>query len=218
MCGQRVKSCDSSTDGWLVTQYISKTSDVNYPVTITVDIQGDRETSSCSSCTSNVVKVYYYPSDGAITSNAQLNTKNYNMIGSVSFGVSTQEKSVTFSLGGQYDRFYIAIVAENICFTLRRLLVSYEVCPTETVGLVIYPDTPIGTNADSSAKCKANAGVVPGGNLNITCNADRTFSGTPSCSCLGGSFQSGEACYREFMQCTFAFCIKISPMFRCTPG
>ena len=196
MCGQRVKSCNSSTDGWLVTQYISKTADVTYALAITVDIQGD--TSSCSGCNSNAVKVYYYPSHGPIASGAQLNANNYNMIDIASFGVSTQEKSVSFSLGGQYDKFYIAIVAENTCFTLRRLLVSYEVCLMKKQGLVIYPDTPIGSSSVmTNGSCKANADVSLGGSLSITCNTDGTFSGSPSCSCVGGHFQSGEACYRE---------------------
>ena len=191
-----VKSCNSSTNDWLITQYISKTAHVTYAVAITVDIQGD--TLSCSGCKSNAVKVYYYPSDGPIANGAQLNMNNYDMINSVSFGVSTQEKSVTFSLGGEYDRFYIAIVAENVCFTLRKLLVSYKVCPTETVGLVVYPDTPIGSSSVmTNGSCKANAAAIWGDSLTITCNTDGTFSGSPSCSCVGGHFQSGEACYRE---------------------
>ena len=115
-------------------------------------------------------RLLYYPSDGQIANGAQLIADNYNFIASLCFGLSTEEKSVTFSLGGQYDRFYIAIVAKNTHFTLKRLLVSYEVCPTKTEGLVVYPDTPIGANAATvSAKCKANADVVPGGSLRITC-------------------------------------------------
>ena len=196
MCGQMVWSCNPSND-WLVTQYISKTAEVTYALTITVALQGD--TSSCSSCNSNAVKVYYYPSVGPIASGAQLIADNYNFVDSVLFGMNTKEKSVTFALGGEYDRFYIAIVAENTCpINLRRLLVSYEVCPTKTVGLVVYPGTPIGSSSVmTNSSCKNNADVSLDGSLSITCNANGTFSGSPSCSCIGGHIQSGEACDRE---------------------
>ena len=167
-----------------------------------MEIQGD--TSSCSGC-GNAVKVYYYPNDGPIASGAQLITSNYNLIGSPSFGVTTTKKTLTFSLGGQYDRFYIAVVEENSCFTLRKLNVLYKVCPTEKVGLVVYPNTPIGSSAvTTSASCKANAAVSPGSSLSITCNTDGTFSGSPSCYCKGGHFQLGETCYGEIIHYQFA--------------
>ena len=194
-CTRRIEnSCTSSTDNWLVTQYISKSADVSYELEITVDITGDADST-------NAIKVYYYPSDGAITSGEQLNANNYNLIGSPSFGAATQKKSLTFSLGGQYDRFYIAIVEDNSCFTLRRLQVSYSQCLTETVGLVVYPNTPIGTGAVTiSASCKANAEGSPSSSLSITCNTNGTYSGSPSCSCKGGYFSSGEACFGEIIQ------------------
>ena len=188
-------SCDLSSDNWLVTQYINKSADVNYALEITVDIQG--ETRTCSRC-SNAIKVYYYPSNGPIANEAQLNTVNYFLIESVVFGTMAEEVSLTFSLGTQFDRFYIGIVEENSCFTLRRLRVSYSFCSMETGGLVIYPNTTIGASAVStSASCKANAIVSPGASLLITCNTNGIYSGSPSCACVSGYFSTGEACAGE---------------------
>ena len=158
-------------------------------------------TSSCSGCSSsNAVKLYYYPCNGPILNGSQLIVDNYNFITNYSFSVSGQEIAVTFPLGGEYDGLYIAFVAENACFTLRKLRVSYRVCLTKTVGLVVYPETPIGHGGVTSlASCKANAGVSQGGSLSFICYPIGTFSGSPSCSCLGGHIQSGEACYREIV-------------------
>ena len=158
---------------------------------ISVQIEGD-------SSTSGAIKVHYFPSNGPITTNAQLNTANYYLIESLSFTPSSEEKSATFALGSEYDRFYIAIKVENTCFILRRLKVSYNVCHSDPEGLVVFPDTPIGTSAATvSAKCTDNAMVSPGSSLTITCNTDGTFFGSPSCSCDGGHFESGESCHRE---------------------
>ena len=177
--------------GLVATQYINKSAVVDYAMQIIVDVEGD-------SSSGGPIKVHYYPSNGPIASNAQLNTDNYNLIGSLSFGASTSKQSVTFSLGSQFDRFYIAIAVEDTCFYLRGLQVSFKACQSDPVGLVIYPDTPVGTSAATvSAKCKDNAIVSLGSSPSITCNTDGTFSGFPSCSCDGGHFESGESCQRE---------------------
>ena len=158
---------------------------------ISVAVEGD-------SSTSGDVKVYYFPSDGAITNNAQLNPANYEPIKTLSYTLSSEEKFVYFSLGSQYDRFYIAIEVDNTCFKLRGLKVSYNVCRSDPEGLVVYPDTPVGSSATTtSARCKDNAMVSSGSSLSVTCNTDGTYSGTPSCSCDGGHFESGASCHRE---------------------
>ena len=170
---------------------------MTYPLEITVEIEGDVDTSMCSGCT-DPISVYYYPSNGPIAMGEQLKADNYVLIGVASFGSMSTWKSLNFSLGSEYDRFYIAIVAENTCFTLEKLLVSYKVCDTDPVGLVIYPDTPVGSRAvNTSASCVANADVSPGSSLNITCSTDGTYAGSPSCSCEDGYVQVGANCGRS---------------------
>ena len=169
---------------------------------ISVAVEGD-------SSTSGDVKVHYFPSNGAITNNAQLNPANYERIKTLSYTPSSEEKIVYFSLGSQYDRFYIAIEVDNTCFKLRGLKVSYNVCRSDPEGLVVYPDTPISTSATTTdAKCKDNAIVSPGSSLSITCNPDGTYSGSPSCSCGGGHFESGQSCHREITIHDFYYVVK----------
>ena len=167
-----------------------------------MDIEGYKPSSSCSDC-GNVVKLYYYPSNGPIASGDHLDTGNYILIGSAAFNIFDTH-TLTFSLGSQYDRFHIAILEENSCFNLKRLQVSYRICPTETTGLIIYPDTPIGASAETvAASCTDGADVSPGSSLSVTCNTDGTFSGSPSCSCSGGYFLSGESCHRKINEYFF---------------
>ena len=198
-CFRTLTSCSPSSDNWVFTQYISKTADVTYALGISVDIEGD--TSSCDGCNSNAVKVYYYPNNGPFASGAQLNTDNYILIGNASFGATVEKQSLSFSLGSQYDRFYIAMVAEDTCFTFDRLLVSYKVCLMEMVALVIYPETPIGASGVStSASCAANATLSLGSSLSITCGTNGSYSGSPTCSCVDGYFLAGETCNGKIIQ------------------
>ena len=187
-----MKSCnsESESENWLVTQYISRTADVTYPLKITVDLEGD--------ATSNdAIEVHYYPSNGPIESGAQLNASNYVPIGNVSFDTRSSREVVTFFLDSQFDRFYVAIVEENSCFTLRRLRVWYSLCPAASDGLVVYPATPVGESAiDVLYSCKDNS-VIDGPSLTVTCNPNGTYSGFPICACIGGYIESGEACHGE---------------------
>ena len=167
---------------------------MDYAINISVAVEGD-------SSSSGTIKVHYFPSDGPITTNAQLNTANYIFFKSVPYTPSSEEKTVTFNLASQYDRFYIAIEVENTCFTLRDLHVSYNnVCRSDPKGLVVYPDTPIGNSTTTtSAKCTDSAIVSSGSSLTITCNTDGTFSAVPSCFCGSGQFESGGNCHREII-------------------
>ena len=86
----------------MVTQYINKSAVVDYAVNISVIVEG-------SSSTSGAIKVHYFPSNRPILSGAELNTSNYTFIKSLPYTPSSEEKSLTFSLDSQYDRFYIAV-------------------------------------------------------------------------------------------------------------
>ena len=150
--------------------------------------------STCSGC-NNVTNVYYYPSNARVANGRKLNATSFIPIASLSFGSTTTEESLTFSLEREFDSFHIAIEVENSCFTLKRLRVSYKFCSMETAGLVIYPNTPIGASAVvSSASCKANAIVSPNAFLRIVCNTNGTYSGSPNCSCVSGYFSMGGIC------------------------
>ena len=165
------------------------------------------------SSSGGTIKVHYYPSNGPIASNAQLNSDNYEFIGSLFFNASVyDEKSLSFTLGSHFDRFYVAIEINYTCFTLRGLKVSFNVCQKDPEGLVVFPFTPIGSSAATvSAKCTYNAIVSPGSSLTITCNTNGTYSGSPSCSCEGGHFESGQSCQREITMHGVLYVVNFRP-------
>ena len=194
-CARKLKSCNSSGDNWIFTQYIAKSASVFYALTIAVDIYA--QMSTCSGCNS-VVNVYYYPSNARVANGVKLNATNFIPVGRLSFGSASTEESLTFSLERQFDGFYIAIVEENTCFTLRRLRVSYPFCFSEAAGLVVYPNTPIGPGSVITfASCKANAIVSLNTSLGIVCKRDGRFFGSPQCSCVSGYYSTGGTCKGE---------------------
>ena len=184
-----------------MTQYIQKSANVSYSLRITLEITGDIYYNCVTDpdCSTSI-KVYYYPSSGAISGGRAVNTltDDFQLIDTVSFSYSSVTKSLAFSLGSEFDRFYIAIRQQNSCFTLRKLQVSYKVCPSSVVARVIYPQTPIGENpVPVMASCATGAVISPGSSMDITCNKDGTYSGNPSCSCDGGYFDYNGQCYGE---------------------
>ena len=101
LCNRKLKSCNSASDNWIFTQYITKSTSVNYTLPITVDIYGN----TCSGC-NNIVNVYYYPSNAQITKDVKLNTTNFIPIDTLSFGSRATEKNPSrFPLNGSLTGF-----------------------------------------------------------------------------------------------------------------
>ena len=205
-CHARFKSCNSSNGNWLITQYIYKKANITYAIELTVKIYAQMSVECVQSCKYGL-HIYYYPSNGPVASGAQLNTANYIHAATMSGFKFPRYKSVTFYLGSQFDRFYIAIVAERVCIAKDHIQVSYRYCTKKKAGLVVYPRTPIGANAvNTSASCKANAVVSPNTSLSVVCNTNGKFSGSPQCLCEGGYFSTGKTCYGENSEHAVALC------------
>ena len=184
-----------------MTQYILRSTNVSHPIKVTVELDA-HTTQDCldsTMCESGNARVYYYPSDGPVASNEQLNTANYVEIGATQLTLSSEAYSYSFFLDGTYDRFYVAVVDDGYCVWLRRLLVFYSACTAEATQQVVYPVVPIGeTGVPANASCSDRFAPSPGSSLSITCNPDGTFSGSPDCStCIGGHFMFNGDCFGE---------------------
>ena len=203
-CDRSLESCDvgSSASNWVITQSILRTSDVSYPLKITVELDADT-TQSCldsQTCSSGKVGVYYYPRNGEAAGNERTNTDNYISIGTTSLEITPNTPSFSFGLDASYDRFYIAVVDQGYCMTLRQLRVYYSTCISETTSEnVVYPSTPVGdSTVPTTASCSGSFASNPSSSLDITCNPDGTFSGSPNCSiCQGGHIMSSGQCHRK---------------------
>ena len=203
-CDRTLESCDleSSVKNWVITQSILRTSNVSYPLKVTVQLEADT-TQSCvdsQTCSSGTAGVYYYPSNGEAAGNERTNTDNYVSIVTTSLTITPKTHSFSFGLDANYDRFYIAVVDQGYCVTLRKLHVFYNTCIAETTSKnVVYPSIPVGdTTVPATASCSGSFAPSPGSSLDITCNPDGTFSGSPDCSiCQGGHFMSSGQCLRK---------------------
>ena len=154
------------------------------------------------------------PSDGPVATNEQLNTANYVEFGATQLTLASETYSYSFGLDEMYDRFYVAVVDDGYCVTLRRLAVFYSVCITgETDPQVVYPVVPVGvTEVLATASCAETFQLSPGSSLSITCNTNGMFSGSPDCStCIGGYFMRNGGCFGKLdLHLTFIDLRKLS--------
>ena len=204
LCSRTLTSCDtsSSESNWVVTQYVLRTSDVPYPLRITVEVVANTMQTCLDSqtCSKGDVGIFYFPSNGPIGANEQLTTTNYALAGSTALTISANSVlTFSFNLDATYDRFYVAVVDRGYCVVLRELRVFYSTCAAETVDNVVYPSTPIGgAGVSATASCSGEFAPSLGSSLSITCNPDGSFSGTPNCSsCIGGHFMFNGQCLGE---------------------
>ena len=202
LCTRILESCNvgSSDRNWVVTQYILRSTDVSYPLNVTVELDANTQQECLDStmCQSGNLRVYYYPSDGPVATNEQLDTDNYVEFGSTQLTLASETYSFSFGLGETYDRFYVAVVDDGYCVRLRRLVVFYTVCITGgTDPQVVYPVVPVGvTDVPATASCAETFQLSPGSSLSITCNTNGMFSGSPDCStCIGGYFMLNGGCF-----------------------
>ena len=172
LCDRSLTSCDTTSleSNWLVTQYILRNSTVSYPLQITVELLANTMQSCLESatCNSGRVGVYYYPSNGAVGNNEQLTTNNYVLIETTALTAIPGIRSFSFSLEATYDRFYIAVVDQGYCVTLRQLRVYYSACIADMLNNVIYPATPVGNaGVPAVASCSGSFAPSPGSSLDL---------------------------------------------------
>jgi hypothetical protein len=96
--------------------------------------------------------------------------------------------------------FYFAIEDETICIIITRMIVFYNVCPSQTINLVSAPEViapTIGfTTMDGT--CARNAMIEDGIAPRLVCSPEGIWATLGSgCRCAPGSGFVNESCSRE---------------------
>ena len=192
-CGFR----DGVQDNWLITQFINRTT-VGGTQLPQVSIQVEFEQEGCVEGCSRISSWYGYETS-TINSVAARNTSNYVLISRLvpnDGNVQNQIRYLNFETNE--SGFYLAIRDEDTCLAVTRVLVFYNVCPQETVELMIRPEiispritTPSQERLRVIGQCVANAGTESGAAPILTCSPGGMWSVVSGCQCNQG-FQATE--------------------------
>ncbi len=190
MCG----FLSGNQNNWLITQHINRV--VNGTKLPQVSVLVEFEQAGCDQgCQSTFVLAAYETS--TVDSTTARNTANYRQIDSVApfddSGTVSQNQTREMNFQTNQDGFYLAIRDESTCIVVSRLLVFYNVCPRETAGFIMRPETlspiiPIEVTAQCVAGASPDNGVTP----RLTCSQGGvwgTISGS-GCTCNPGFMAS----------------------------
>ncbi len=120
---------------------------------------------------------------------AAIDTGNYALIRTLTTQVSGTITTTTeqFGFNTNESGFYLAIRDPGTCILMSRLIVFYNVCPGETVNLVVRPETIAptvgsGIQLNVNASCFANSSPV-GDAFSLTCSESGNWVAVPSSRC-----------------------------------
>ena len=184
-CGFR----DGVQDNWLITQFINRTI-VDGTHLPQVSIQVEFEQEGCVEGCSRISSWYGYETS-TINSVAARNTSNYVLISRlVPNDGNLQNQTRYLNFETNESGFYLAIRDEDTCLAVTRVLVFYNVCPQETVELMIRPEiispritTPSQETLRVTGQCVANASPESGAAPILTCSPGGTWSVVSGCQC-----------------------------------
>ena len=143
-CNHNILSCYSDNgaqNNWLITQYINisttEVTDLNVSATFSTS------TLPCiaGQCSQNVpVRVYWTNTPEETERN---DTSNYNIIATRLLHITNDGQKESdhedVEVPSNITGLYLALVDEGTCVSITRLVVSYNVCPEQTLNLIIYP-------------------------------------------------------------------------------
>ena len=166
-------------NNWLFTQHINRT--VNGRPLQQVSVMIEYEQSICpeettgdnTRCRRSFHLLKYETS--TINPAAARNTSNYDTIRTLTTQVSGSSTVITenFGFNTEESGFYLAFRDPGTCMIISRLVVFYYACPSETIDLVVRPETIAPTIGSSeqlsvSATCVSDSSPV-GGDILLKC-------------------------------------------------
>ncbi len=196
-------------DNWLFTQHINRTVDGYRLQQVSVQIEYQLTTCPEASVGSTrcrrTIELWKYETS-TVNPVAAMNTSNYALIRTLTIQVSGATTIATENFGFNTDEsgFYLAIRDPGTCIIISRLIVFYNVCPGETVNLVVRPETlaPTVGSLNVNASCVDNSSPVIGDDISLTCLESGNWIAAAStrCECNTGFVPSmnGENCLCKY--------------------
>ena len=193
-CESAVTVCGWSggdQNNWFFTQHINRTVD-GYPLQ-QVSVQIEYQQNACpdegSTRCSRTFDLLKYETS-TVNPVAAIDTGNYALIKTLLTQVSGTTTTTTeqqFGFNTNESGFYLAIRDRGTCILMSRLIVFYNVCPGETVNLVVRPETIAptvgsGIQLNVNASCFSNSSPV-GDAFSLTCSESGNWVAVPSSRC-----------------------------------
>ena len=215
----------SPASNWVFTQYIFKS--VNTQANMTIFINITTRYSSCAAPCGKWTSVYYTliannsqtpPSNAAISSSSP--------VGNITATLSTSfDATLGFNLKPNEAGFYLALRDAGNCPTVNRVKVYYYQCPSQQVGLVLFPQIPAPTRSNSPLTVIISCvdGGVNTTSLDVQCDNNGVWSRIPLCDCrLANGYypnSDGTQCIGMQPQCVACLIsLTIFLLLGCGPG
>ena len=200
VCGFRA----GPQSNWLLTQLINRT--VDGPLLSQVNVQVELELQNCD-ITLNCQRTFntYVYETSLVSDAVRKNLSNYRQVTRVSPDITTGARVnetvvVTFQTNEPF--FYFAVEDETTCITVTRMIIFYNVCPSQTIDFISASETitPATGVALVGASCTSNAVTEDGNAPRLICSSDGTWTVLGSgCQCAPGSGFMNRSCLCEFL-------------------
>ena len=201
MCGFSV----GPQSNWLVAQLIGRTVDGIRLSEVRVMIEFELQNCDITLDCQRTFDTHIYETS-SVDNAARRNLRNYRQVWRVSPDITTGARvNETVLVTFQTDQpfFYFALQDIGSCIVITRMLVFYNICPSQTINLISAPETiaPM-TGAPLiivTATCASNAETEDGSAPKLICSTGGIWTVLGSgCRCAPGSGFMIGACSCEF--------------------
>ncbi len=174
-------------NNWIFTQHINRTVNEYFLQQVSVQIEYQQsicpdESSTRCRRTFDILKY----ETSVINPVVARETDNYALIQTLTTEVSgtTTKNTENFEFNTDESGFYLAIRDPGTCIAISRLIVFYNVCPGETVDLVVRPET-IAPTVGSGIQLNVNASCVQNSStvVSLICLESGNWVATASSRC-----------------------------------
>ena len=218
ICQIELRTCGFAAgpqDNWGFTQYIS------YGDAIELLLHFNYRFTPCSAnpaCFNPFVTIYIFNTDSQVSDAVRTSIGNYVPLNGNELesriqqvGGTAEEKLFRYTGmrkadGTNYNGFYLGFRDQGTCGQINRVRVYHRIAPGYSQGLLTCPDIALpieGTTDTNTGPCSCATNAAGSTSLDLTCSADGTCTGNPSCGCVPGyqlnvNGSSVPMCQREF--------------------
>ena len=203
-CQQTVRVCGFSAgpqNNWLITQLINRTVNGTRLPQVSVTIEFELRNCDVTLNCQRTFNTHVYETSSVDSTGAR-NLNNYRQVRRVSPADTTGARvneTITIDFNTNHSSFYFAIQDETSCIAVTRLLIFYNICPSQTINLIYFPETiaPVsgGPPITITARCVENAQTQDGSAPNLICSSGGIWTVLGSgCQCATGYREENGTC------------------------
>ena len=207
-CQQTAQVCGFTAgqqSNWLITQLISRIVNGTRLSSVTVQIEFELQDCNVMLNCQRTFNTYIFETTSTDNATRRVIT-NYDQVRRVSPDMTSGQRvveNVTVYFQTDQPSFYFAVEDETSCIVITRMIVFYNVCPSQTFNLTSTPEViapQAGAAVTVSVTCTTNAVPEDDGGAKLICSAGGIWSSVSNsgCRCAPGLGLMDGTCSSEF--------------------